>query len=126
MALRVLVLVEDNPDDRDLIKHVLQRYDANMQVESYLSAEGAIQYLRNHTPPDLMLVDLRLPSMSGIEFIYWTRQEKMTFPIVVITGLKEVPADLAETLKMQTSGYIVKDTFTLDKFKELVTLLKLS
>lgn len=125
MALKVLVLLEDNPDDVGLIKHVLHEHDANMIIEDFLSAESAIQYLKNGTLPDLMLVDLHLPGMDGIAFIHWVRQEGLTFPIVILSGYAQ-PKDISDTAKMEVSAYVAKEEFNLAKFKDILSIINLS
>ena len=60
-------IIEDNPK---IGAHVgLFLTDQGFEVEVYEHAEAALTHLRNDGPPDVMLVDIRLPGMSGLEYI---------------------------------------------------------
>lgn len=82
---RVLV-VEDNPHQRQLIKHYLSAIKADIQEAG--SAEEAQEIISRVGYPHLMLVDVMLPGISGLEFLDITRKERDAnlLPVIVMTA----------------------------------------
>ncbi|HEV8529994.1 MAG TPA: response regulator transcription factor [Methylomirabilota bacterium] len=105
MPSRVLI-VEDERDIRDLVLFHLQR--EGYQVSSASSGEEALRQVR-HTPPDLVLLDLMLPAMGGLEVCRTLRQEASTaaLPIVMLTA-KSDEVDRVLGLELGADDYIVK------------------
>jgi two-component system, OmpR family, phosphate regulon response regulator PhoB len=105
MASRVLI-VEDEPDIRNLVVLHLQR--DGYQVTSAGSGEEALRQVRQ-SPPDLVLLDLMLPTMSGLEVCRRLRQEPATatLPIVMLTA-KADEVDKVVGLELGADDYVVK------------------
>ena len=105
MASRVLI-VEDEPDIRNLVVLHLQR--DGYQVTSAGSGEEALRQVRL-SPPDLVLLDLMLPTMSGLEVCRRLRQEPATatLPIVMLTA-KADEVDKVVGLELGADDYVVK------------------
>jgi DNA-binding response OmpR family regulator len=83
---RVLV-VDDNGDHNFLLATHLER--AGCEVSSVTSAELAIEALDTFTP-DMVIVDLLLPGMSGSELVSWLRDPRRVPTIVVTTSVLDV------------------------------------
>ncbi|PYM59386.1 MAG: DNA-binding response regulator [Candidatus Rokuibacteriota bacterium] len=105
MASRVLI-VEDERDIRDLVLFHLER--EGFQVSSASSGEEALRQVR-HTSPDLVLLDLMLPAMGGLEVCRKLRQDPATvaLPIVMLTA-KGDEVDRVLGLELGADDYIVK------------------
>jgi phosphate regulon transcriptional regulator PhoB len=105
MASRVLI-VEDERDIRDLVLFHLQR--EGFQVSSASSGEEALRQVR-HASPDLVLLDLMLPAMGGLEVCRKLRQDPATvaLPIVMLTA-KGDEVDRVLGLELGADDYIVK------------------
>jgi len=105
MASRVLI-VEDEPDIRDLVVLHLKR--DGYQVTSAGNGEEALRQVRQ-SPPDLILLDLMLPAMSGLEVCRRLRQEPATatLPIVMLTARAD-EVDKVVGLEMGADDYVVK------------------
>jgi phosphate regulon transcriptional regulator PhoB len=105
MASRVLI-VEDERDIRDLIVLHLQR--DSYQVSTAGSGEDALLQVRQ-SPPDLVLLDLMLPAMSGLEVCRRLRQEQTTatLPILMLTA-KADEVDRVVGLELGADDYVVK------------------
>lgn len=105
MASRVLI-VEDERDIRDLIVLHLQR--DGYQVSTAGSGEDALLQVRQ-SPPDLVLLDLLLPAMSGLEVCRRLRQEPTTatLPILMLTA-KADEVDRVVGLELGADDYVVK------------------
>ena len=105
MASRVLI-VEDERDIRDLVLFHLER--EGFQVSSASSCEEALRQVR-HASPDLVLLDLMLPAMGGLEVCRKLRQDPATvaLPIVMLTA-KGDEVDRVLGLELGADDYIVK------------------
>ena len=105
MASRVLI-VEDEPDIRELVVHHLKR--EGYQVATAAGGEEALRQVRA-APPDLVLLDLMLPGMNGLEVCRRLRQDPPTagLPIVMLTA-KGDEVDRVLGLEIGADDYIVK------------------
>src|SRR5262249_58876846 len=105
MASRVLI-VEDERDIRDLILLHLQL--DGYQVTTAGSGEDALLQVKQ-SPPDLVLLDLMLPGMSGLEVCRRLRQEPTTagLPILMLTA-KGDEVDRVVGLELGADDYVVK------------------
>jgi phosphate regulon transcriptional regulator PhoB len=105
MSSRVLI-VEDEPDIRDLVVHHLKR--EGYQVSAASSGEEALRQVQA-APPDLVLLDLMMPAMDGLEVCRRLRQDPATasLPIVMLTA-KGDEVDRVLGLEIGADDYIVK------------------
>ena len=105
MPSRVLI-VEDEPDIRELVVHHLKR--EGYQVSAAGSGEEALRQVRT-APPDLVLLDLMMPAMDGLEVCRRLRQDPTTaaLPIVMLTA-KGDEVDRVLGLEIGADDYIVK------------------
>ncbi|MBI3602649.1 MAG: response regulator [Candidatus Omnitrophica bacterium] len=115
-----ILIADDDQDTVYLLKEVLQKHGYEV-----LTASDGYQALKivKANVPDLMIVDLTMPSMSGWQFTVKVRQDERfkTTPIIVLSGLLEGNAE-PEKFEL-VSAYMVKpyDVFKLiDKIKELL------
>jgi len=105
MSSRVLI-VEDEPDIRELVVHHLKR--EGYQVSAAASGEEALRQVQA-VPPDLVLLDLMMPAMDGLEVCRRLRQDPATamLPIVMLTA-KGDEVDRVLGLEIGADDYIVK------------------
>ena len=106
MATRILV-VEDEQDIAGLIKHALEK-TGDMQVEVVGAGDAALRVL-THREPDLIILDLNLPVMSGIEVcrIVRTRDDTAHIPIIMLTA-RTAESDRVTGLEIGADDYISK------------------
>ena len=105
MASRVLI-VEDEPDIRDLLAFHLER--DGYQVSKSKSGADALRQIRI-SPPDLVLLDLMLPEMSGLEVCRRMRQDPATAPLpIIILTAKGEEVDRVLGLELGADDYITK------------------
>ncbi|HET7435900.1 MAG TPA: response regulator [Thermoanaerobaculia bacterium] len=106
-----ILLVEDNPDDVELTRHALVK--SNIVNELIVVTDGveALQYLRdpNNAMPAVVLLDLKLPRLDGIETLRVMRSEERTrlVPVVVLTSSAE-ESDLIQSYRLGANSYVVK------------------
>jgi two-component system, response regulator len=113
-AVRVLV-IEDNADDRDLLLRQLRKSGMDQQVKFISDGQEALDFLTKSKVPSLaddliaILLDLRLPSLSGLELLRRLREQddfKKT-PVIVMTSSND-PNDLEECRRLKVLNYISK------------------
>jgi len=105
MPSRVLI-VEDEPDIRALVVHHLKR--EGYQVSAASSGEEALRQVQA-APPDLVILDLMMPAMDGLEVCRRLRQDPATasLPIVMLTA-KGDEVDRVLGLEIGADDYVVK------------------
>lgn len=129
MNTRTILLVEDNPDDVKLTRHAFARSHLEHCVVVAASGDEALDYLwgtgkhagRNTAnQPVVVLLDLKLPQMNGLEVLRRLRADPRTRyqPVVVLTGSKE-EQDIASAYELGANSYIRKPV-DFDRFSEAV------
>ena len=108
---RLIVLVEDNPDDEALTLRALRKNNiANQVIVLHDGAEALDFLLAPDAPtPQLVLLDLKLPRIDGLEVLRRLRSEPRTalLPIVVLTSSTE-ERDMLESYRRHANSYIRK------------------
>ena len=119
-----ILLIEDNPNDAELtidalrkkkLANKVQILEDGVQALDYIFGRG--KYSGQKSKPKLILLDLKLPKISGLEVLKEIKTNKKTrnIPVVVLTSSKE-DSDIKEAYKLGANSYIVKpvdfDQFT--------------
>src|SRR5579859_5011783 len=90
---RTVVLVEDNPVEREMIRRALVDQDFNVEVTS--DYHGAVGHLTKHVP-HLVCLDLVLPRESGFELCEYIRNEpRLRFVPILVVSDRSSPEDMA-------------------------------
>lgn len=129
-----ILLVEDNPDDRDLTLRVLHRHllanevvsvDDGAQALDYLFATGAYADRDPSLLPRLVLLDLKLPKVSGLEVLAKIRADERTrrLPVVILTSSAE-EQDIVASYNLGANSYVRKPV-VFGEFAEAVRQLGL-
>jgi two-component system response regulator len=127
-----ILLVEDNPNDVELTLRAFEECKLANSVHvvrdgaealEYLFANGASAGRNVFTVPRLILLDLKLPRVSGVEVLRRVREDQRTrlIPVVVLTSSQE-ERDIIETYDLGINSYIVKPV-DFEKFNEVVRFL---
>ncbi|WPJ97295.1 response regulator transcription factor [Coraliomargarita algicola] len=106
-----IMLVEDSPEYRETITLAVEREDDIKISSQFGTAEEAIGKLEagsSDDTPDLILLDLNLPGLSGIEAIPHLTKINPKIPIIVLTQ-SEHEADVVAAISAGASGYLLKD-----------------
>jgi CheY-like chemotaxis protein len=121
-----ILLVEDNPDDEALTVLAL-RMKVAANVEVARDGQEAIDYLVNdgNDLPRLVLLDLKLPRIDGLEVLRRIREDERTrlTPVVILTS-SDAPDDIAASYRLGANGYVRKPV-DFDEFSEVVHQLGL-
>lgn len=129
-----ILLVEDSPHDAELaIRALKKRNLANQLVHvrdgqealDFLFGTGAYEGRDVHHQPKVVLLDLKLPKVDGIDVLRRIRADERTklLPVVVLTSSRE-DRDVIETYRLGTNSYIVKPV-DFENFAEAVSNLGL-
>jgi two-component system response regulator len=105
-----ILLVEDSDDDAELTIRAIKNNKIANRIELVRDGVEALSYLEGDRPlPRLILLDLKLPKMNGLEVLRKIRTNPRTrlIPVVVLTSSREEP-DIAEAYNLGVNSYIVK------------------
>ena len=105
-----VLLVEDNPSDVELTLRALQKRNlANRVVVARDGVEALEVLQRAEPPPKVVLLDLKLPKLNGLEVLRRLKSDDRTkrIPVVVLTSSHEEP-DVEESYRLGVNSYIVK------------------
>jgi len=104
--MTTVLLVEDDPKIRAAV--LFQLREAGMAVDPLDNGEGALHRLAGGGPrPDLLLLDVRLPGMTGIELVQQLHAEKCLPPTIIISGEASI-TETVEALKLGVHDFIEK------------------
>lgn len=127
-----ILVVEDEDDSVLLLESAFRRAQFTNPVHRVSHGALAIEYLTNAvTPkkrsvplPALILLDLKLPLVSGIEVLKWIREHPLLRSLIVIIFTSSTePADIAEAYRAGANSYLVKPT-SLNTLTELASGLR--
>lgn len=122
-----VLLVEDNPNDVELTLHAFKANRLSNEVKVVRDGAEALEFLfgadGEAAALQLILLDLKLPKVDGIEVLRRIKSHPQTrhVPVVVLTSSQE-EADLVETYGLGANSYIVKPV-DFEKFTESVRLI---
>ena len=134
MEEEIVLLVEDNPNDELLTVRALKKKGVKSRVVvvrdgvvalDYLFAEGSYAGQKTTAIPQIILLDLRLPKLDGLEVLGRLRSDERTttIPVVVFVSSDE-DRDVIENAGLRASGYIRKPV-GFEQFVEAVRQLEL-
>ena len=122
-----ILLAEDNPDDAELTIRVLKKHNLANHLIHVEDGEEAINFLfsQNHPNPKLILLDLKMPKVDGLEVLKRLKSDpiKKAIPVVVLTSSKE-ERDIIESYHLGVNAYVVKPV-DFEQFMEAVAQLGL-
>ena len=124
-----ILLIEDNEDHAELVMRSLRSHRVankiihlsdGQEALDYLNREGKYQDLATYPPPNLILLDLRLPKVDGLEVL---KQIKISdkhheIPVVIITS-SSADRDVAQSYEYNANSYVVKP-LDFKKFTDLM------
>jgi CheY-like chemotaxis protein len=124
-----ILMVEDDPKDVELTLTALADYNLTNEVVVVHDGEEALDYLyrrgsfkeRNNENPAVVLLDLKLPKVDGLEVLQQIKSDatlKM-IPVVVLTSSRE-ERDMVASYKLGVNGYVVKPV----EFHQFVNAIK--
>jgi two-component system, response regulator len=124
-----ILLVEDNPQDAEITLRALKRANFANRVHWLQDGEQALEFLFSQGPygqmprprPRVMLLDIKMPKVDGIEVLKQIKADSRTraIPVVMLTSSKE-ESDLVRSCDLGVNSYLVKPV-DFQRFSEEVT-----
>jgi len=124
-----ILLVEDDPKDVELTITALEEYNLSNEVVVASDGEEALDYLyyrgkfqkRSGENPAVLLLDLKLPKVNGLEVLQRIKSDEnlKLIPVVVLTSSRE-ERDMVQSYKLGVNAYVVKPV----DFHEFVNAIK--
>jgi CheY-like chemotaxis protein len=117
MSSKLILLVEDDANDVLFFQRAMTKVPMTNPLHVATDGQQAIDYLKSagrfveghEVPfPDLILLDLKLPFVMGLDVLKWIRQEFGLSPIVVILSSSRDDADIAAAYRLGANAYLVK------------------
>jgi two-component system, response regulator len=129
-----ILLVEDNPQDAELTIRALKKHNLANRLIVVEDGAEALEFLFGRGkyagrdaghPPKVVLLDLKLPKVSGLEVLRALKQDERTrpIPVVIVTSSREDP-DIKTAYALGANSYVVKPV-DFDGFAEAVSKLGL-
>jgi two-component system response regulator len=127
-----ILLVEDNPNDVRLTLHALRNYNLTNNIHVIRDGAEALDFIfctgdyaqRNMAqPPKVILLDLKLPLVTGLEVLQQIKADARTrlIPVVVLTSSRE-ERDIVDSYRLGVNSYITKPV-DFEQFTEAVRAL---
>ena len=118
MGNKIILLVEDNPDDRILTVRALKQHNISNEIKEVKDGQEALDYLfgegeyagRNTAvQPQIILLDLKLPRVDGLEVLQRIRADSRTrrLPVVILTSSNE-QKDKISSYNLGANSYVRK------------------
>ncbi len=129
-----ILLVEDNPNDVELTLHALRKNNLANRIEvvrdgaealDFIFCTGAYARRKIEQAPKVILLDLKLPKVDGLEVLRRVKADPRTraIPVVVLTSSRE-ERDIVESYRLGVNSYIVKPV-DFQQFSEAVHQVEL-
>lgn len=129
-----ILLVEDDPRDVRLTMRELQNENLKNRIEVVRDGEEALDFLfcrgiysnrSLHHPPHLVLLDLKLPKVNGLEVLreIKARPETQSIPVVALTSSRE-EKDMVDSYKLGVNSYVQKPV-NFEQFRQTIRTLRL-
>jgi CheY-like chemotaxis protein len=122
----IIMLVEDNPDHAQLVLRNFKNFKIANKIVHLEDGEAAINYLKDSehgNKPQIILLDLRLPKIDGLEVLKFIKDNPglNNIPVVILTT-SEAESDIARAYQYHANSYLVKPV-DFHKFTELMSTL---
>lgn len=102
--------IDDSDDDALLLSRVLKQCPHPTALTWFPSAQEAVHFLENanHEAPDVILCDLKMPGMTGHDFIQWLRQSRCKSVPVIVLSSSDMIEDLRQAYALGASSFLIK------------------
>ena len=121
-----ILIVDDNPDDIEIARIILRRMGSALKVEEATSGEAALKHLMGENAlPSMILLDIKMPGMSGLDTLRRIRADDRlkAIPVIVVTS-SALESDKKEAYAAGADNFLHK-SIDLEWFsREVESLLK--
>jgi two-component system response regulator len=116
---QTILIVDDNPDDIEIARRILAKSNSDVRLEEVRRGEDALELLRNGKElPSLILLDLKMPGMNGIDTLRVIRADERLrdIPVVILTS-SSLDSDRKESFDAGADAFFNK-AFDISQFSE--------
>jgi DNA-binding NarL/FixJ family response regulator len=118
-----VIMIEDHPEFREIIEFAIDEEDDIELIGLYGNAEQALRQVQEtQTTADIILLDLNLPVMSGLEAIPWIKKYSPDTKIIILSQ-SNMETDVLQAIQLGASGYLLKSS-TMDEIIEGLRAVK--
>jgi two-component system response regulator len=130
--MNTILQVEDDPNDVFLLQHAMKKVGVTNPTQIASDGQLAIDYLsgagkfadREQFPvPGLVLLDLKLPYVMGLDVLRWIREQPNTAPVVIILTASAEEEDVATAYRLGANAFLTKPSQA-GKLQEIVRAIK--
>lgn len=129
---QVLLLAEDNPGHATIVTRALKKCKPELEVMHVLDGQAVLDYLHNQNPyqdaasnprPDIILLDLRMPKLDGMEVLTHIKNTNSlkSIPVVILTT-SDSPKDMDMAYKNHANSFLVKPS----DYEEFIEMLQVT
>ncbi len=117
---KTILIVDDNPNMSSLLVEMLEVF----QYEALRAADGhdALKQLEENKNVSMVITDMRMPKMTGLELLQAVKERKPNIPVVLISGYS-IEEDDSNTVQSKADGFLNKPFMMADIEKLLSSLL---
>ncbi len=129
MERKYVMLVEDDPNDIHFIDHAFGKLDIPVSLTTASDGKTAFSILKNFLDPsdddmslpDLIILDLKLPGISGFEILEWIREQDVLkhIPVLILSSSSH-NKDILNSYRLGANSYLVKP----NELKQLIDIVK--
>jgi CheY-like chemotaxis protein len=130
--MKTILQVEDDPNDVFLFKHAMRKVEMTNPIQIVSDGQEAIDYLsgagkfadREQYPlPGLVLLDLKLPYVMGLDVLKWIREQPNAAPVVIILTASAEDGDVASAYRLGANAFLTKPSES-NKLQDIVRAIK--
>jgi CheY-like chemotaxis protein len=117
MTKKVLLVAEDDDNDALLLERALRRASSPFRLVRVADGEQVVSYIAGadpyadriaHPPPDLLLLDLKMPRMDGFEVLRWRKAQDLHRLPVIVFSSSTLERDIHQASALGAASYAVK------------------
>ena len=120
-----IMLIEDHPEYREVVEMALSKEPDMELISQFGTAERALRSMQNCPKteiPDIVLLDLKLPGMNGLDSIRWLKEYVPSSKIIILTQ-SDREADILRAITSGASGYLKKSSSLIQLKEGIRTVL---
>ena len=106
MRKKQILLIDDEPDLNDILKHQIEDAHPDYECISVTNGKAGVERIEQEMP-DLVLLDINMPGMDGVETLRRIRQIAPKLPVAMVTGNK-TPEEAKRVLELGAYDYVLK------------------
>ena len=120
---RRILVIDDDPAMQELIRVILERF--GFELVPALNVGSAVEILRQKNLPDLVLLDMMLPDIDGLELLRQIRETKVfdNLPVIIVSAMADSDR-IRKGLDMGADRYITKPAISHNLLKTVQEVLK--